>query len=261
MTGLDEPLWAAPIDGTPARLACLADVHGNTAALDAVLTSAEFAAVDAVAFLGCLTTGPDPLGVLDRCAMLDVPAYYLAGNGERAVLARADGNRDVEWAAGDWIVQRHRERGLATIRSWPPALVGAVAGLGGVRLCHGSPRSDVELLTPRTSAERIKAATAGVTEPVVVHGHTHLQYERSVGDVRIVAPGSVGMPYTDGPFGARWAVLGPDVDLLLTPYDFGEAERRVLATGYPSESYLRALRTPPSPAEIIADAEARHFSD
>ncbi len=47
----------------------------------------------------------------------------------------------------------------------------------------------------------------------------------------------------------------------ITPYDFGEAERRVLATGYPSESYLRALRTPPSPAEIIADAEARHFSD
>ena len=38
------------IDASPAVLACPADVHGDTAALDAVLASEEFGRADAVAF-------------------------------------------------------------------------------------------------------------------------------------------------------------------------------------------------------------------
>jgi predicted phosphodiesterase len=201
-------------------LACLADIHGNTAALEAVLATPEFAAADAVAFLGCTTTGPDPLGVLELCQSTGKPAVFIAGNGERGVLEVAADPAARDWQTGSWLVQAHGQGGLTTIGSWPATTTAEVAGLGWLRLCHGSPRSDIETLTPETTAERIAEATAGISERVVVHGHTHMQYERQVGGVRVIAPGSVGLPYTTGPFGARWAVVGPEVALLSTPYEY-----------------------------------------
>ena len=133
--------------------------------------------------------------------------------------------------------------------------------MGGIRLCHGSPRSDIELLTPETSVERIQEATAGISERVLVHGHTHLQYDRAEGEVRVIGPGSVGQPFTEGPFGARWAILASEVELVVTPYDIEDARRRTEATGYPSERFMTMLESPYRPAEIVADAESRLFSE
>ncbi len=78
--------------------------------------------------------------------------------------------------------------------------------------------------------------------------------------VRSVGPGSVGMPYHDGPPGARWAVFGPDVDLRMTPYDFYAAV--AIARAYPgSAHWIDILRNPPTSDEVILDAESREFSD
>jgi predicted phosphodiesterase len=257
---VSDPARIDVVGVRPRRLACLADVHGNVAALDAVLKSEQFATVDAVAFLGCFTTGPEPDVVLQRCAGLGVPAYFLAGNGERAVLELADGGTE-DWPVGHWILARHGAAGLDTIRSWPAGLVIEVEGIGGVRLCHGSPRSDIELFTPRTSPERIADATADTPQRVIVHGHTHLQYERHVGATRVIGAGSVGQPYTTGEFGARWAILGTDAELITTSYDIAEARRRVTECGYPDPRFMERLERPPDPETIIADCETRLFSD
>ena len=244
------------------RLACLADVHGNTAALEAVVASPEFARADAVALLGCITTGPEPLAVLQICAELGIPTFFLRGNGERAVDEMAQGGRPAETPVDEWLVAAHATVGLQAIRSWPTALTVTLPGLGAVRMCHGSPRSDIELWSPATADDRVRAACEGVAEPTVVHGHTHLQYRRSVADRQVVGAGSVGLPYTAGMFGARWALLGPDVELVVTPYDLEEAERRVQASGYPGAArFVNTLRRPPHPDDIMADTEARHFSD
>ena len=77
----------------------------------------------------------------------------------------------------------------------------------------------------------------------------------------MIGAGSVGMPYTTGPFGANWTLLGLHVRQLITPYNYDTARRRTLAAGYPDERYLKTLRNPPTPDEIIADAETRLFSD
>jgi predicted phosphodiesterase len=243
-------------------LACIADVHANTAALDAVFRSEEFALAEAVAFLGCLTTGPDPSGVLARCQNLRVPTYFLAGNGERMVLEINDGRRDLERDLQQWLIDAHGREGIETIRTWPSALSCTVSTLGPIRLCHGSPRSDIELLTPGTREDWILEALDRVAEPTVVHGHTHVQYDRVVGKARIVGAGSVGLPYCDGPFGARWALLGPDVRLIVTPYEFDEVEGRVAAAGYPDDGkYIRTLLHPPTPAEIIEHNTTARFTD
>ena len=247
--------------GSHQRLACLADGHGNVAALDAVLASPEFATADAVAFLGCMTTGPEPDVVMERCEALAIPCFFLAGNGERNVIELAGGREDLSWLIGRWIVEHHSSRAVAALRDWPETLVADVVGLGGVRLVHGSPRSDVELLTPATPPERITAATRDVAEDVIVHGHTHLQYDRLVAGRRVVGCGSVGLPYTSAGFGAEWTLLGPDVIPVRTVYDLEEARRRIIASDYPSAQFLETLEAPFSPEAITKDAEKREFSD
>jgi diadenosine tetraphosphatase ApaH/serine/threonine PP2A family protein phosphatase len=248
------------IDAGVAVLACLADVHGNTAALDAVLASEDFGLAGAVAFLGCTTTGPDPRGVLERCADLKMPVFHLAGNGERRVLEVAGGVRPVEREVDEWLVAAHGDDGLTTIGSWPGGLRVARPPAGGLRLCHGSPRSDIELLTSRTGEDRLREATTGVDEAVVVHGHTHVQYRRDAVGKVITGAGSVGLPYAARP-GARWALISDQVRLVVTPYDLDRAEALIAATGYPADAYLKTLRQPPSPEAKTADAEKLVFSN
>jgi diadenosine tetraphosphatase ApaH/serine/threonine PP2A family protein phosphatase len=261
----DEIQRSAPrrvdlIDAGGAVLACLADVHGNTAALDAVLASEDFAQAGAVAFLGCTTTGPDPRGVLERCADLTMPVFHLAGNGERRVLELASGIRAPEREVDEWLVAAHGDDGLATIGSWAGGLRAAHPPPGGLRLCHGSPRSDIEVLTSLTGDDRLREATTGVDEAVVVHGHTHVQYHRhAVGKV-ITGAGSVGLPYAASP-GARWALICDEVRLVVTPYDLDRAEALITAAGYPGQAYLKTLRQPPSPEAKTAAAEKLVFSN
>lgn len=265
MESPDEIRRSAPrrvdlFDAGEAVLACLADVHGNTAALDAVLASDDFAQASAVALLGCTTTGPDPHGVLERCADLDMPVFYLAGNGERWVLDLASGVRKCERDVDEWLVNAHGRDGLATIGSWPGGLRIKHPPSGGLRLCHGSPRSDIELLTSLTPHDRLGEATMGVEEAVVVHGHTHVQYRRNAVGKLIIGAGSVGLPYAAGP-GARWALISDQVRLMVTPYDLSRAEALIAATGYPADAYLNTLRRPPSPEAKTAEAEKLVFSN
>ena len=94
---------------------------------------------------------------------------------------------------------------------------------------------------------------AGVDEDVVVCGHTHVQFDRSVDGIRVVNAGSVGAPYEAEP-AAYWALLGPDVELCRTDYDIEAALAAFLRSGYPkapeAESFLRA--DPGRPARMSA---------
>ena len=118
-----------------------------------------------------------------------------------------------------------------------------VDGLGRVLFCHGSPRSDEEILTRISSEERVAAACAGVEEATVVCGHTHVQFDRDVAGKRLVNAGSVGMPYEAQP-GAYWALLGPDVELRRTAYDLEAAAAAIRATGFPGADELGGRERP-----------------
>jgi hypothetical protein len=68
----------------PHRIAILADLHGNTLALDAALAAIEAAGgVDAYWFLGdYVAIGADPLGVMARIGRLP-NAVFVRGNTDR----------------------------------------------------------------------------------------------------------------------------------------------------------------------------------
>jgi diadenosine tetraphosphatase ApaH/serine/threonine PP2A family protein phosphatase len=93
-----------------------------------------------------------------------------------------------------------------------------------------------------------------------VTGHVHLRNDRDVEGVRLLSPGSVGLPYGDVP-AAYWALLGPDVEFRRTSYDVDAAVAAMRATEDPRvEAAVELMLHPPSRDEVIEDAERRVFA-
>ena len=82
---------------------------------------------------------------------------------------------------------------------------------------------------------------------MVVCGHTHMQFDRTIGRIRVLNAGSVGMPF-GGP-GAYWLLLGPDVQLRHTSYDLAKAAERIRATKYPQAQDFAARNVLEPPSE------------
>jgi putative phosphoesterase len=247
------------------RVAVISDVHGNVPAFEAVLGEATLANPDLFVFGGDLTWGPLPRQTLALVREVERRARFVRGNAERALGEIADrlgrGDRAGLTERERWLAAEHEPEDVAWLFGLPEQLVLEIEGLGRVRFCHGSPRSDEELVTPETPEPRMRALLAGTVEDVVVTAHTHLQFDRDVANVRSVNPGSVGMPY-EGEVGiAFWALLGADVDLRRTPYDVEEAVRLYRASGDPlAEPMVETLLSPPTRREVIEHAERQEFS-
>jgi putative phosphoesterase len=241
-----------------ARVAALADVHGNAPALEAVLDELGREEPDLVVFCGDLTWGPLPEETLALLRPLD--AFFVRGNAERELLSLFDGLPDDAGERARFLVDRHDAAARDFLGEFRDHVVVDIDGLGPIRFCHGSPRSDEELVTEETAVERVREFLTGVGESAVVTAHTHVSYERVVDGTRLLNPGSVGLPYEGRP-GAYWALLGPGVEHRRTDYDLDHAERRIRADGGPfAELTIELLRSPPTRAEAIEHAEGRVFS-
>lgn len=238
------------------RVAVLADVHGNAVALEAVLAELHSFMPDLVVFGGDLTWGPLPEDTVALVNRLPVPGIFVRGNAERALLESGTDATDRE----RWLLQHHSDEALAFLSSFAECVSIDIDSLGPVHFCHGSPRSDEELVTPETPENRIRTLTADISERVLVTAHVHVQFDRYVADVRSINPGSVGMPY-EGEAAAYWALLGPDVELRHTEYSIERAIERYRASGDPlAEEMVELLVSPPTREEVIEHAEGLRFS-
>jgi putative phosphoesterase len=225
-------------------VAVLNDIHGNLPALEAVLADLDRErAIDAIVCGGDLLWGP----YQSECLSLlrDRGAQFLTGNTDREVLAG-------EGESNAWCRERLTAQEREFIAGWPPQIELQIDGLGKVMFCHGSPRSDEEMLTIVTPDEVLAEAVQGVSDDVVVIGHTHHQFERRVGPVLLVNAGSVGLPY-EGRAGAFWALLGPEVQFRSTEYDIGRAAELLRASGMPGiEDLLPESLLEPVPRDEVA---------
>lgn len=238
------------------RVAAIYDIHGNLPALEAVLHDVRQAEVDLVVVGGDVLPGPMPCETLACLLDLDIPVQFIQGNGDREVLAQRAGTetgavpeqfREVmRWVAKE--LSPEHERLLA---SWAETLRVEIPGLGQVLFCHATPRSDTEIFTRLTPEDSLLPIFEGLGVSVVVCGHTHMQFDRTIGGIRVVNAGSVGMPF--GEPGADWLWLGPDVQLRHTPYDLTQAAERIRDTRYPQaqEFAARNVLQPPSEEEIL----------
>src|SRR5918998_515187 len=244
------------------RVAAIYDIHGNLPALDAVLADLESVNPDLLVVGGDVVAGPMPVEVLDRLSALGESVCFVRGNADREVVAAYDHSRysdaldvadpaeRVAAFAASKIDRAHRDR----LASFAERLVVEVEGVGQVLFCHGSPRSDEEIVSAATTEGRLREILIGVDQDLVVCGHTHAQFDRRVGGKRVINAGSVGMPYQGKPVGAFWLLLGAgSVCMRRSDYDLGRAVERIRATGYPdAEDVAQILLDPPDP-EWVAD--------
>jgi putative phosphoesterase len=235
------------------RVAALYDVHGNLPALEAVLGDPRCRDADVVVCGGDLVAGPLPAHCLDRLEDLGDRVRFLTGNCDREV---ASPTGEEEWHVGRWSAERLGAERLERVRRWPLTVELSLGGLGTVLFCHATPASDLPILTRATPDDAILGALAGVRADVVVCGHTHVQYDRRVGDVRVVNAGSVGMPY-EGSADPRWAILGTDgIELTSTPYDAAAAGEELRGEGFPAfEDWF----TPTLAGRITAEEATESF--
>ena len=238
------------------RVAALFDIHGNRPALEAVLAELEGVDADLVVVGGDALLGPMPVETLERLRRLGPRLRYLRGNTEREILEPPHGDELWERRAR-WTRDTLPPEALAYLAPLLPTISLDVDGLGPVLFCHGSPRRDDEILTAISPEERVAPIVAGVAEGVIVHGHTHVRYDRLVAGRRLVCAGSVGMPY-EGRAAAFWAVLGPEVELCETPYDVVAAATAIRETGFPdaNEFVASVLEAPATAAEATEHFES-----
>jgi putative phosphoesterase len=240
------------------RVAALADVHGNAVALEAVLAELERDAPDVIVSCGDLTWGPLPLETVALLEPWRERLRCVRGNSERELVERTL----VDSETARWEHAQHEREELKEYLARTQATVALeVERLGTTVFCHGSPRSDEECVTVETPSTRVAEFMVGIEATCVVTAHTHMQYDRRVGETRLLNPGSVGLPYEPEPGHAYWALLDRDVELRRTPYDLDAAVERLRGGGMPGFDRIETLmRTPPSHAEVIEHAERVVFA-
>jgi putative phosphoesterase len=248
------------------RVAAIYDIHGNLPALEAVLDEVRQEGVDQVIVGGDVVPGPMCRAVMERLLGLEMPLRFIRGNCEREMLDVVTGSSSSGSSRGSSVPERYRstlrwvasELGTDTqylqlMAGWPLTWAIEIEGLGRVLFCHATPRDDNEIFTHLTAEERLLPVFEGVDATVLVCGHTHMQFDRTVGKVRVVNAGSVGMPFEEP--GAYWLLLGTgsDVQLRRTPYDLASAAERIRATTYPQAEDFAAnnVLKPPSKAEML----------
>ena len=175
-------------------IAIIADIHGNRWALEAVLHDIQRRGIHQIVNLGDNLLGPlDPAGTANLLIALSIPG--IRGNDDQVLISPSG-----ELSATQAYV---RERLTPAHINWLRTLPATVVIADDLFLRHGDPFSDETYLLEEVSAngvflrdtQAIAASVAGVAQPVVLCGHSHLPRTIFLPEGKlIVNPGSVGVP-------------------------------------------------------------------
>jgi putative phosphoesterase len=179
------------------RTATLYDIHGNLRALEAVLEEVPDEATIVVGGDIC-AGGAHPSKTLERLRLLGERVVWLRGNADRELTLGEKGLAPAEVIEATRAALTGEQ--IAFLHGLPPTVQ-----IGHILFCHATARNDIDIFTERTPEERIAHLFADVDAEVVVCGHTHTQFERTIAGKRVINSGSVGMPYEDAP-GAYWTL-------------------------------------------------------
>lgn len=200
------------------RIALISDIHGNTVALDAVITDMEQCRPDVVVCLGDIAAGgPDPGGAVDRVAamgcvavqgntdagMVDMPAWWRDPGSIGLPDPALPGLEVSVWSADQLSSEQRRFLG-----GLPVSSVLQIGAAGEMLAFHGSPRSADDIIAATTPDEELGALLDGANASLLAGGHTHVPLVRHHRTQTLVNPGSVGMPFAEYGYAGGVGVLG-----------------------------------------------------
>jgi putative phosphoesterase len=217
------------------RVALVYDVHGNVSALEAVLAAARREGIEGIVCGGDVALfGAHPAECIERLDSYGDGLVAVRGNCDRYLAdppASPEDELEVVW----WTRGALGERLVARLGALPLAVK---IEEHGALVVHASPRSDEDVILPETPPEEVIAMLAGVDQPLVICGHTHLQYRRALDGIELVNPGSVGLPL-DGDPRAAWGVLQDGrVQFRRTAYDVEGVIAELDQIGHPTAKLI-----------------------
>lgn len=236
------------------RVALLSDMHGNSAATEAVLAEIDAASPDEIICLGDLVGyGARPNEVIDLIRERAIPT--IMGNYDDGVgfdrddcgcAYKDDGERERGQASLMWTRTTVDDERKAYLRTFAPEFRREANGVR-IRFVHGSPRRMNEYLFEDRDERSLERIAATADADVLVFGHTHKPWQRKIGDVLFVNTGSVGKP-KDGDARACW--------VLLTVHDDGTVHMDTRRVEYDIAAMVAAIRAADGlPDHFAADIE------
>ena len=251
-------------------LAVLADIHGNSVALQAVLDDLDAqGGVDHILVLGDLAVfGPDPVRVLTLLKERE-PIFYVCGNTDRYLVEERypTGSGKQSWeaqvlASFPWTARQLGRSGLQFLAGLPRRQLLYLSEAHTVMAVHGSPGSDEENIRPDTPEEELKRMLSDdLAYNLLLCAHTHLPLSRVVAGCRIVNVGSVGLPFDSNP-GASYALvhLQPGgnyrIEFRRVVYDVEAVVDQLIAVAHPAaavQAYNLHTARPLSESLIYTD--------
>ncbi len=240
------------------KFAVLADIHGNSFALEAVLRDMEALSVDMAVNLGDFFSGP--LDAANTATMLMQRDFIsILGNHDRNLIAQDRSEMGPsDQVAYDQLSPAHLD--------WISNLPATQIAFEDVFLCHGTPSSDTTYWLERVEQsglvrpahlDEVTKEAIGIDASLILCGHTHIPRIVRLPDERIVLnPGSIGCPAYDdelpvyhhmqtGTPNASYAIVERQNGVWATfrsvPYAFEKAHDLALQNG--REDWARALST------------------
>jgi predicted phosphodiesterase len=242
------------------RVAILADIHGNSIALDGVLADIENSGgVDAYWFLGDYAAiGFDPIGVLATIRSLP-NAHFIRGNTDRYLAESGH-----PWH-NDLTIIEDPQRLALYVRvgrsfAWTTGAVAASGQLDWVRplplefratlpdgtcvlAVHSRPGEDDGIgIHPKLSRAELNTAIAGAEADLLLVGHVHFAQDYRLDSIRVANTGGVSNPLPPD-LTAKYAILscdadGYEIESRRVQYDRKKVIERAEAVNHPALEYI-----------------------
>ncbi len=237
------------------RIAIFSDLHGNSAATEAVLAAIDTEGPNAVYCLGDLVGyGAKPNETIALIRERGIPT--IMGNYDDGVGFDRDdcgcAYKDPEEETRGqqslfWTRDATTPDNKAYLRTLLPEIRFETQGTR-FRLVHGSPRRMNEYLFEDRDARSLARIAQGAEADVLVFGHTHQPWVKEIGGVLMVNDGSVGKP-KDGDPHAAWALFTVaagtpvHVELRRVPYDVASMAGAIRAADGLPDHFARDIET------------------
>lgn len=228
------------------RIAVLSDIHGNLAALQAVLEQAKKNRIDHYFILGDLVGYYyDNKSIID--IIRDIPASIIMGNHELLFLQCLENKvalldyKKKYGSSFEIALNEFDDDHIDWIRKLPEQQVISV-DKKLVLLCHGSPWSVDQYIYP-DSAPSIFNRLNKSNADIILLGHTHYPLYKELANKKLVVnPGSVGQARDKGGY-ASWCIydaFSGKFQFQRTPYDVSNILTKCSIID-PNLSYLRRV--------------------
>lgn len=226
------------------RIAVVSDLHGNRAAFEAVLADLQQVSPDIVFHGGDLAdTGSGPVEIVDQIRSLGWKG--VAGNTDQMLALPETFESFASKSpklASLWDVLREMaaatrealgEERLAWLRDLPTVLI-----RDALAIVHASPNDLWSAPSSQAGDEELNSRYSPLGRPIVVYGHTHLPFIRTIGALTVANSGSVGLPY-DGDRRAGYLLIdGLDLEIRRVEYDLAGELRSLRNSRIPHADWV-----------------------